>query len=269
VSTSVPRSPPDTTYTSFHLLPTLTKPAITQIVIGTTITLTGIFNPFLLAGPILAALGSGTLILLDATSPAGHWIGFQVLLGIGVGLCLTIPLMLAQVVVGPKDVSIATAIMICMFPPRSFPKRWILGDAAKTLRVVAQSLSSAIFIPVAQVVFQNTLLPSLRPRVPGISSLTVIAAGANKAAIEGFPEELRQGIVESYARALSFTFAIGVPLAGVGLGVAVFMPWFQYHDEGKKRKVKAGSQGGDEAGKEETVGAEEKSAGVVESSEDR
>jgi hypothetical protein len=154
-----------------------------------------------------------------------------------------------------------------LYVPSSFIPQ--AGDSAKTLRVVAQSLSSAIFIPVAQVVFQNTLLPSLRPRVPGISSLTVIAAGANKAAIEGFPEELRQGIVESYARALSFTFAIGVPLAGVGLGVAVFMPWFQYHDEGKKRKVKAGSQGGDEAGKEETVGAEEKSAGVVESSEDR
>jgi hypothetical protein len=91
----------------------LTIPAITQILTGTVITITGIFNPFLISGPAIAALGVGLLMLLHEDSSTGKWIGFQILLGVGVGFCLTIPLMLSQVVVKTKDVSIATPIIIC------------------------------------------------------------------------------------------------------------------------------------------------------------
>jgi hypothetical protein len=87
--------------------------AITQIVVGGTITATGIFNPFLLIGPAIAVVGGGCLTLLDEHSPAGRWIGFQIIMGIGVGVCLTIPLMLAQIIVKTKDVPTATAITIC------------------------------------------------------------------------------------------------------------------------------------------------------------
>jgi hypothetical protein len=51
--------------------------------------------------------------MLDEDATAGRWIGFQIVLGIGVGSCLTIPLMLSQVAVKPKDVSTATPIIIC------------------------------------------------------------------------------------------------------------------------------------------------------------
>jgi hypothetical protein len=81
--------------------------------VGGIVSATGIFNPFLLIGPAIAAVGSGLLMLLNENSYAGDWIGYQILLGIGVGLSMTIPLMLAQVVVGPKDVPTATAITIC------------------------------------------------------------------------------------------------------------------------------------------------------------
>lgn len=122
-----------------------------------------------------------------------------------------------------------------------------------TTNVVAQSMGSAVFISVAQVVFQNTLVSSLEDRVPEVGSFEVIAAGANRASIDTFSAELVSGIVQSYARALSFTFAVGVPLAGVGLGVAVFMPWFRYHDEGNQ-KGNEGKEGGVEAGEKGDVG---------------
>jgi hypothetical protein len=81
--------------------------------VGGFIAVTGIHNPFLIAGPIIAAIGSGLLMLLDERSGAARWIGFQILLGIGNGACLTIPLMLSQVVVKTKDVSTATPTIIC------------------------------------------------------------------------------------------------------------------------------------------------------------
>lgn len=95
------------------LIPVILSLTITQIAVGGIITATGIHNPFLILGPALAAVGSGLFMLLDQQSSAGRWIGFQIVLGIGVGFCLTIPLMLSQVAVKTTDVSTATSIVIC------------------------------------------------------------------------------------------------------------------------------------------------------------
>lgn len=99
-----------------RLIPIILGLTITQVVIGGLITTTGIHNPFLILGPAIAAVGSGLFMLLGDQSSAGQWIGFQIVLGVGVGFCLTIPLMLSQVVVATKDVSIATSIIICESP---------------------------------------------------------------------------------------------------------------------------------------------------------
>jgi hypothetical protein len=101
-----------------RLIPVILGLTITQIVVGGLITATGIHNPFLILGPAIAAVGSGLFMLLDEQSSAGQWIGFQIILGVGVGFCLTIPLMLSQVVVQTKDVSTATPILICTPPIR-------------------------------------------------------------------------------------------------------------------------------------------------------
>jgi len=96
-----------------RLIPIILGLAITQIAVGGLMTATGIHNPFLILGPAIAAVASGLHMLLDEQSSAGRWIGFQIILGVGVGFCLTIPLMLSQVVVKTKDVSTATPVIIC------------------------------------------------------------------------------------------------------------------------------------------------------------
>lgn len=102
-----------------RLIPIILSLSLTQIVIGGLISATGIHNPFLIIGPALGAVGSGLLMLLDEHSGSGYWIGFQILLGIGVGFCLTIPLMLSQVVVKTQDIAIATPVIICRCAFRS------------------------------------------------------------------------------------------------------------------------------------------------------
>ncbi|KAH8882986.1 putative gliotoxin efflux pump [Thozetella sp. PMI_491] len=194
-----------------RLIPIILGLTITQIVVGGVITVTGIHNPFLILGPAIAAVGSGLLMLLDEQSSAGRWIGFQIVLGVGVGFCLTIPLMLSQVVVKTKDVSTATPIII-----------------------FAQSMGSAFLLPTAQAVFQNELVKALRQLVPDVDPLVVLSAGANTEAISSFPRASVGRIVESYDSALRSTFAIGIPFAGVALLVSLFMPWFRYHGETKK-----------------------------------
>ncbi|KAK8022522.1 Bcmfs1 [Apiospora rasikravindrae] len=192
------------------LIPVILSLTITQIVVGGLITATGIHNPFLILGPAVAAVGSGLFMLLDQQSSAGRWIGFQIILGIGVGFCLTIPLMLSQVAVKTKDVSTATSIVI-----------------------FSQSIGSAFLLPTAQSVFQNQLLKALRRFAPDIDPSLVLSAGASNEAIMSLPASSLGGIVRSYTRALRFAFAIGVPFAGVALCVGFFMPWFRYQDASK------------------------------------
>ncbi|OCL09521.1 putative gliotoxin efflux pump [Glonium stellatum] len=212
-------------------------PLILGLMIGTVITVTGIFNPFLIVGPAIAAVGAGLLMLLRQDSSVGKWIGFEILLGVGVGCCLTIPLMLSQVVVKTKDVSTATPIII-----------------------FTQSMGSAFVLPAAQAVFQSQLIKSLHHFVPDIEPRAVLAAGATKNGISRFPKASLPGIAKSYTEALRYSFIVGVPLAGIALVVSLFMPWFKYHDPAKKEEdasIEVGdstSSGGTIIGPEEEKG---------------
>ncbi|KAI1121989.1 putative gliotoxin efflux pump [Nemania abortiva] len=201
-----------------RLIPVILSLTITQIVVGGFITATGIHNPFLILGPAIAAVGSGLFTLLDEQTTSGQWIGFQIVLGVGVGFCLTIPLLLSQVVVKTKEVSTATPFII-----------------------FAQSLGSAFLLPTAQSVFQNKLLQALRRYVPNLDPLVVLSAGANSEAIAQFPKASQAGILQSYRSALRSAFVIGVPFAGVALLVSFFMPWFRYHDASKKPTAETAS----------------------------
>ncbi|KAF2016944.1 MFS general substrate transporter [Aaosphaeria arxii CBS 175.79] len=190
-----------------RLIPVILGLTIVQIAIGTVIIVSGMHNPFLIIGPAIAAVGSGSFTILNENSNPAAWIGFQVILGVGVGLCLTIPIMLSQVVVKPQDVATATSLII-----------------------FAQSMGSAFLLPVAQAVFQNEIIKSLGQLVPDLDPLFVLAMGASNEAISGLPKANVGGVILSYGSALSSTFVIGVPFAGVALIVSLFMPWFNYHE---------------------------------------
>jgi hypothetical protein len=170
------------------------------------ITVTGIFNPFLIAGPAVAAVGGGLLTTLNRDSTSGEWIGYQILIGIGVGACLTIPLMLAGVVVKPKDVSTSTAIMI-----------------------FSQSIGGAFMLAAAQGIFQNELVRLLRRSVPELNPLQILSLGASKEAAQSTPAESLVRILDCFVKALQHTFILTIPVAGIAFLVSLFQPWFRYH----------------------------------------
>ncbi|KAF1970507.1 MFS general substrate transporter [Bimuria novae-zelandiae CBS 107.79] len=221
-----------------RLIPVILGLTITQIMIGGFIAVTGIHNPFLITGPIIAAIGSGLLMLLDERSGAGPWIGVQILLGIGNGACLTIPLMLSKVVVKTKDVSTATPTII-----------------------FSQSMGSALLIPTAQVVFQSKLVQALRRFVPELDPVMILAAGATPGALASFPASSAAGIARSYVQALRYTFAIGFPFAGMAMVVSLFMPWFKYRDAPKKVDEKETANDTEQS---EKLGQSEETAEVTE-----
>lgn len=109
-------------------------------------------------------------------------------------------------------------------------------------------MGSAFLLPTAQAVFQNELVKALHKFAPDVDPLVILAAGANSEAISSLPSASLGGIVQSYARALRFTFAIGIPFAGTALFVSFFMPWFRYHSAANKSTANTAS-GQEEKGK--------------------
>jgi hypothetical protein len=61
----------------------------------------------------MATVGTGLLYTLQIGSHSSHWIGYQVLAGLGMGLTYQIPMIVAQSICDVTEVSHVTAITLC------------------------------------------------------------------------------------------------------------------------------------------------------------
>ena len=91
----------------------LTFVAVFTVVSGGLITVYGVYVPFLLAGSAITTIGTGLLYTLDIGSPSSHWIGYQALAGIGIGLAIQVPIIANQAFVEASEISSVTAITLC------------------------------------------------------------------------------------------------------------------------------------------------------------
>ena len=99
-------------------------PALFTVISGTIITLTGVYVPFLIGGAVLSTIASGLLYTLDIGSPSSHWIGYQALAGMGIGLAVQVPIIANQAFVKMSEISSITAITLC---------KWIISPALHPL----------------------------------------------------------------------------------------------------------------------------------------
>ena len=91
--------------------------ALFIVISGGTLGAVGYFAPFLIIGAAISTVGIGIIYTLDLSSPSSQWIGYQILAGIGLGLCFQVPIMVGQALASPEDVSAITAILLCEFTP--------------------------------------------------------------------------------------------------------------------------------------------------------
>ncbi|EKG11353.1 Major facilitator superfamily domain general substrate transporter [Macrophomina phaseolina MS6] len=174
---------------------------IFTVVSGAAITATGYFTPFIVFGAAITTVGSGLIYTLSEASPSSEWIGYQVLAGIGIGLCFQAPIMAIQALADPEDVSASTA-MVLFF----------------------QTMGGAFMVSGAQSGFTNTLVKNLAIHAPGVDAQAVIEAGATKLRVAFSGDELA-GIVASYMAGLKVAFAIVIALTGGATIASLAMPW--------------------------------------------
>ncbi|KAL9063993.1 MAG: hypothetical protein Q9161_009151 [Pseudevernia consocians] len=182
-------------------IPLVLSVAIFTILSGGLITVYGVYVPFLFAGGAIATIGAGLIYTLDIGSPSSHWIGYQILVGIGIGLSVQVPIIANQAFVNVSEISSVTAVTLFF-----------------------QTIGGAFFVSAGQSVYTNRLLARVPVLVPGVSTALVLATGATELRVVFSAKEL-PGILLAYMDGLKLTFALVVALAGVTLPIALFAKW--------------------------------------------
>lgn len=211
------------------LLPMLIAVVITSVAAGGLITAVGYYNPFVLPSMVLFAVGSGMITTFSLDSPLRVWFGYQVLAGLGIG------------------VGFQTGVLVVQ---NSVSHEWI--PQATACVQFFQSLGGAIFIAVAQAVFQNGLTEGIERDAPGLPPQVFINSGASQ-----IPQVLEQmhasqyltAVLTAYLDGLRNSYFITVGCAAAAFVAACGLSWKKI----QKRKAPAA---GEEAGVPEEAGAQ-------------
>jgi hypothetical protein len=182
-------------------IPYLASIILSSIVAGAGITVLGYYKPFMIFGSAIFTVGAGMLYTLKVNSPAGRWIGYQLLSGFGAGSGVQIPFIAVQVVLNNKDMPTGNAMAIFF-----------------------NSLGGAISISVAQNIFSNGLSANLPKYAPEVSATGVINAGATHLR-EYVKPALLAGVLKAYMVALSQAYVIPIAVGGIATICACFVEW--------------------------------------------
>jgi hypothetical protein len=180
-------------------LPLILSIVIASIFSGIGTTVIGYNTPFYYTAILLAAVGSGLLTTFQTNTGSPKWIGYQFLCGLGIGLGIQQPLTTVQTVLPLDDIPIGTAIvMFC------------------------QTFGGALFVSVAQNVFNNLLIKQITQNLSGVDPSIILRVGATNLK-NAVPHDLLGSVQYSYNTALTDTWYIAVAMICVAVCGAVFI----------------------------------------------
>ncbi len=191
-----------------------TIPLVLSVVVGSVLTgglaqVTGYYTPFMLIGSCFMGAGAGLMTTWDAASSAGVWIGFQIILGFGVGGTMQQPNLAVQVVLPEADIPTGTALL-----------------------AVCQTLGGAVFVAVGQNLFLTKFTASLAA-IGGIDPSAIASLGATDLK-QAVPADLLPAVLDAYNDSLTQgPFFAAMIVACLAVPAALGMEW---------RSVKEGMQ---------------------------
>ena len=177
------------------LIPFLLGVIFMSIIAGVGVTMIGYYAPPMIGTSIIMSIGAGLSTTLAVNSGHSKWIGYQALLGLGIGMGLQQPLICIQAVLPINDVPIGTGVIMFM-----------------------QTFGGAIFLAVSNSVFLSRLTSGLS-QMDGVSASTVTNTGATNLAQFG------PVVKVIYNKALTQTWYVAVALSALSLCGAVLVEW--------------------------------------------
>ncbi|KAJ5967097.1 hypothetical protein N7501_003345 [Penicillium viridicatum] len=187
-------------HAGINTIPMVLSLVVGSILSGAMISRLGYYVPFMYLSSVLMSVGSGLITTFTPSTGHPHWIGYQVLYGLGIGFGMQQPSMAAQTVLQWKDVSTGVAIMFFM-----------------------QSLGGAIFNSIGQALFTNYIGAHLA-EVPDLDWQKAMATGAAELA-SVIPEDKLPQVLEIYNTGLRRAFIVVLTVSCLAILPALGMEW--------------------------------------------
>ncbi|KAI1090649.1 MFS general substrate transporter [Rostrohypoxylon terebratum] len=169
----------------------------------------GYYVPSMIACPTIMSVGLGLLSTFKVDTSSSHWIGFQFLVGFGLGMGMQSAGLSAQAVLPKPDIPTGIAIMFFV-----------------------QQLGGAVFTSVGQNLLSSYMVQHVS-EVPGLSPEQITNTGATDL-VESVPPSSRPAVRKLYNDALSRVFLCGMGVALVAFVAAFFMEWKNIKKTGPK-----------------------------------
>ena len=182
-------------------LPLILSLVVSNVITGVGTTGLGYYTPFYYLCVLFAAVGAGLLTTFTTHTGSPKWIGYCCLYGFGVGFGMQQAIITVQAVLPLRDVPTGTAM--AMF---------------------AQTFGGALFVSVAQNVFNNRLIEQLRADVRDVDPRIILSVGATSLRDRIAPNVLPR-VQEAYNSALTETWYIAVAMVCLSAIGAVFVEW--------------------------------------------
>ncbi|KAL8781141.1 MAG: hypothetical protein Q9213_006141 [Squamulea squamosa] len=189
------------TKSGIMVLPMILSLVLISIAAGVGVTTLGYYTPFMIASSVLMAIGVGLMSTWKSDTNHSMWIGYQVIYGLGVGFGMQQPLIAVQTVLPLEDVPIGTTVIIFL-----------------------QTLGGALFISIAQNIFNNRLISNIIADVPSIPPELILRTGATNLKKNVNPAVIGNVLI-AYNSAITQTFYVSVAIAALSIFGAVAMEW--------------------------------------------
>lgn len=190
----------DAVTSGIDTLPLVLALVFGAIVSGALINGVGWLNPVFFSSVIFMSVGGGLLTTLDIDTPTHTWIGYQIILGLGLGQGMQLASLAAQVVLEPTDVPQGVSLMF-----------------------FAQSLGGAVLVCIGQSVFANALQSNLGG-FPGLDVAQVVATGATGLR-NVIPANILRPVLVQYNAALRNYFYVGLSAACFAVLPSLGLEW--------------------------------------------
>ena len=187
------------------IIPLLLSCVITSIIAGGLIGVVGYYSAVVMPFLVLYAVGAGLITTFDTSTPLREWLGFQVICGLGLGPGFQLPVIVVQ---------------------RVMPPEWVpVGTAATQFFM---SFGGALFVAIAQTVFQTKLIDGVATHTTGIDPNMFVKIGAAdvRSTLEkiGRPDAI-PAVIEAYMSGLTGTYYLALGTTCAAVVMAACLQW--------------------------------------------
>ena len=193
-------------------IPLILAQVLASLVAGFVTTVVGYYMPFIYISSIMMPIGAGMLTTFTVNTPTREWIGYQIILGIGVGCGFQQVIIAAQAVLPMADIPSGTTAVLFF-----------------------QLLGGALMVSAGQNVFTNRLTSGLAT-IPGVNAQLVVATGATKLKTLIPDPASYDAALEVYNSGLTRAFKVSLVVACLAVVGAIGMEWGSVKVKGDESK---------------------------------